>query len=251
LAPRLSVQDVFKSYPVTGGKRPVLRGVSFDLAPGEVACLVGPNGSGKTTLLKTLCGLLVPDAGKVFLEGEDARAKPRRTKRLLGFGSTEDHSFYGRLTSRMNLWFYAQLYGLTGAAFRAVLARLSDDLELAELLPKPFRELSNGQKQRMLLARALLHDPALVLLDEPHQNLDPTAALRLRGLLKDAWPSRGKTVLVSTHHLDEALRISDRWIVLFDGRVVFDGSFRAALAARPGLAPEALFQELTSRAVPV
>lgn len=251
MTPRLSVKNVAKSYPIAGGVRPVLRDVSFDVAPGEVACLVGPNGSGKTTLLKSLCGLLVPDAGSVTIDGADARRDPRAVKRRLGFASTEDHSFYGRLSSRMNLWFYAQLFGLSAAAFKVSLDRLSEELELKDVLHKTFRELSNGQKQRMLLARALLHDPSLVLLDEPHQNLDPTASLRLRGLLKDVWPRRDKTVLVSTHHLDEALRISDRWIVLFDGKIVFDGSFEAARRARPALTPEALFQELTTHAAPV
>lgn len=243
--PRLSVRNVTKSYPTSTGPRPVLRGVSFDVSAGEVVCLVGPNGSGKTTLLKSLCGLLSPDGGEVRIDGEDSRRDPRAVKRRLGFASTEDHSFYGRLTSWMNLWFYAQLFGLSKKTFESSLARLSDELDLKEVLHKSFRELSNGQKQRMLLARSMLHDPNLLLLDEPHQNLDPTASLRLRSLLKEAWPARGKTVLVSTHHLDEALRISDRWLVLFDGRIVFDGSFDAARRARPALTPEALFQELT------
>ncbi len=247
--PRLVVSGVWKSFPTSAGPRPVLRDVSFEVPPASTVCLVGPNGSGKTTLLKTLCTLLKPDRGRVLIDDLDAHLHPRRAKRLLGFASTEDHSFYGRLSAGMNLWFYAQLFSIPSYVFKERLGHLKEDLELEGILEKPFRELSNGQKQRMLLARSLLHDPAVVLLDEPHQNLDPHASLRLRTLLRETWPlRRGRAVLVSTHHLDEALRISDHWVVLHEGRVAFNGSFGGALRARPGLAPEDLFQELTSHA---
>jgi ABC-type multidrug transport system ATPase subunit len=242
VTPRLQVTGLSKSF----GPRRVLRDVSFEVPPSSVVCLVGPNGSGKTTLLKTVCTLLKPDEGRVLVDGADAHAQPRRAKTLLGFASTEDHSFYGRLTSRMNLWFYAQLFGLSQASFQERVNTLTADLDLGDVLDKSFRELSNGQKQRMLLARSLLHDPAILLLDEPHQNLDPNASLKLRTLLRETWPrQRGKAVLVSTHHLDEAARISDRWVVLSDGRVVFNGSFEAA---RKGDSPEAFFQRLTLHA---
>lgn len=246
MTPRLSVSGITKSFASSSGPKTVLRGVSFDVPPSSVVCLVGPNGSGKTTLLKTICTLLRPDQGKVLLDGIDAHAHPRRIKASLGFASTEDHSFYGRLSARLNLWFYAQLFGLSDAVFQERVKTLDADLELGDVLDKPFRELSNGQKQRMLLARALLHDPSVLLLDEPHQNLDPNASLRLRTLLRETWPAgRGKAVLVSTHHLDEAARISNRWVVLNEGRVVFNGSFEAA---RQGASPEDFFRKLTLQA---
>jgi sodium transport system ATP-binding protein len=245
----LLVEGVSKSFPGAGGLHRVLKDVSFQVEPSETVCLVGPNGSGKTTLLKTICTLLRPDGGRVLLGGLDVHRNPAKVKRLLGYASTEDQSFYGRLSARMNLWFYARLFGLSDAAFRARVEALSAELDLGDILGKPFRELSNGQKQRMLLARSLLHEPSVLLLDEPHQNLDPNASILLRSLLRDTWPkAQGRAILVSTHHLDEAARISDRWVVVHKGKVVFNGSFSAA---RRGDSPEEFFKRLTVDAVAV
>jgi ABC-type multidrug transport system ATPase subunit len=241
----LSINHIVKGFPSKAGRKPVLEGVSFEVPRGSVACLVGLNGSGKTTLLKTIATLLTPESGTVSWDGLDVHRRDREAKRRMGFASTEDHSFYGRLSAWMNLWFYAQLFGLSREAFRARIAVLTKDLDLEGILGKSFRELSNGQKQRMLLARATLHDPELILLDEPHQNLDPTASLHLRALLRETWPARGKTLLISTHHLDEALRISDRWVVLHQGKVAFNGSVAEARRDNPGWTVESFFQELT------
>src|SRR5262245_55764466 len=105
--PRLAVSGVWKSFPTPKGPRAILKDVSFEVPSSSTVCLVGPNGSGKTTLLKTLCTLLNPEKGRVAIDDLDVHRNPQKTKRLLGFASTEDHSFYGRLSGRMNLWFYA------------------------------------------------------------------------------------------------------------------------------------------------
>ncbi|MGQ0645324.1 MAG: ABC transporter ATP-binding protein [Elusimicrobiota bacterium] len=245
----LSLAQVSKGFPGPGGLRPVLADVSFDVPEGDIVCLLGLNGAGKTTLLKIVSALLAPDGGRVLLSGLDVHRRPAEAKARIGFASSEDHSFYGRLSVRMNLWFYAQLHGLPPARWRDRLESLSGQLELSGFLDQPFRELSSGQKQRVLLARALLHDPALVLLDEPHQNLDPGFSTRLRSLLRDEWRGREKrTLLVSTHHLDEAQRISDRWVVLHDGRALFQGSLSGRLQREPGLTAHDFFRNLTSPA---
>lgn len=229
----LSISQVSKRFYHADGAKTVLHEVSFLVPSGGLVCLLGPNGSGKTTLLKTVSTLLTPDHGGVTVDGLDLHRHQDRAKHLIGFASTEDQSFYGRLTARLNLWFYAQMYGLSEARFEARLADLVRLLDLGGGLDQPFRELSSGQKQRFLLARADLHDPAVLILDEPHQNLDPKFASHLREVIRDEWCARRKkTVLVSTHHLEDARKISDRWVVLGAGRVQFEGSVAGALGSQ-------------------
>jgi sodium transport system ATP-binding protein len=248
--PSLIVENVTKRFPSASGPKTVLRGVSFDVPAGSVLCLLGPNGSGKTTLLKTIATLLSPDEGSVRLDALNVHERPLDAKRLMGFSSSEDHSFYGRLSVRENLWFYGRLHGLGRRAWSGRLAELAEQLEMTSL-DAPFRELSSGQKQRVLLARALLHNPPVVLLDEPHQNLDPLFGARLRDLLVERWGKREKkTILVSTHHLEDALKLSDRWVVLSGGRAVFSGRVSEARAARPDFSVEKFFDSLLHVANP-
>jgi ABC-type multidrug transport system ATPase subunit len=247
--PFLSVAGVRKSFSSPGGRREVLRDVSFSLAKGEVLCLLGPNGSGKTTLLKIIAGLLSPEAGDVFLDGAPLHRDRGGAAARLGWASTEDHSFYGRLSARGNLWFYGRLYGFTERRFAERLASVEKDLDLTPILDQPFRELSSGQKQRMLLARANLHDPDLLILDEPHQNMDPALSRRFRDVLTGEWAGRrGKTILVSTHHLEDAQKMSDRWVVLSQGRVRFAGSLNDERRRNPDFDVERFFQGLTETA---
>lgn len=245
----LSLEGVTKYFSTASGPRAVLNDVSFDVPAGGLLCLLGPNGSGKTTLLKSIATLLIPDKGRVRLGDRDVHRSLDWARRRIGFASTEDQSFYGRLSGRMNLWFYGQMYGLSSGDFERRLADLDALLDLAGALDRPYRELSSGQKQRFLLARAALHDPAVLILDEPHQNLDPRYAARLRGVIRDRWVGeRGKTVIVSTHHLEDAEKISDRWVVLAEGRVRFAGSVAAARAADPHFHLDRFFHQLTEPA---
>lgn len=245
----LRVHRVCKSYPSTKGARVVLRDVSFEVSAGRILCLLGPNGSGKTTLLKTIATLLIPERGSVHAGDVDVHRHSDRAKRLIGFASTEDQSFYGRLSARMNLWFYGRMYGLSESAFEERLKDLNDLLDLSGGLDRPFRELSSGQKQRYLLARADLHNPEILVLDEPHQNLDPRFSARLRTVIQDEWgTNRKKTVLVSTHHLEDAQKISDQWVVLADGQVRFSGSVAQARAKAGHADLETFFHFLTEPA---
>jgi ABC-type multidrug transport system ATPase subunit len=242
----LVLENVSKYFSTASGRRAALRGVSFSVPAGGLLCLLGPNGSGKTTLLKSIATLLIPDGGRVRLGDRDVHRSLDWAKRRIGFASTEDQSFYGRLSGRLNLWFYGQMYGMTGAEFDRRLAALDALLDLSGSLDRPHRELSSGQKQRFLLARAALHDPAVLILDEPHQNLDPLFAARLRVVIRDRWVGeQGKTVIVSTHHLEDAEKISDRWVVLAEGKVRFVGSVAAARAADPRFHIERFFHQMT------
>lgn len=247
----LHIQGVCKSFPTAGGSRTVLRTVSFNVPAGGIVCLLGPNGSGKTTLLKTIATLLIPETGTVEAGGIDVHRYSDQAKRMIGFASTEDQSFYGRLSARMNLWFYGQMYGMSQRVFDERLKDLSNLLDLSDGLDRPFRELSSGQKQRFLLARADLHDPPFLILDEPHQNLDPRFSARLRTVIQNEWmANRKKTVLVSTHHLEDAHKISDQWVVIANGRVRFSGSVAEARAKADHADLDAFFHYLTEKAHP-
>jgi sodium transport system ATP-binding protein len=244
--PSLEITRIRKDFGPASAPRRVLDDVSFRVPENGIVCLLGPNGSGKTTLLKIISTILSPDAGAVTLDGMDVHQHPKDAKRLMGFASSEDHSFYGRLTPRENLRFYAQLHGLSKIQWKARMDQLGHELAIGPLLDRPFRELSNGQKQHVLLARALLHNPPVLLLDEPNRNLDPNSSVRLRNLLLEDWgKNQKKTILVSTHHLDEAQKISDQWVVISEGAIRFNGSWSEKKESDPAFSAEGFFQDLT------
>ncbi len=226
----LEVRDLRFTYPALWGPLawlargpsrplPVLEGVSFSLAPGEHVCLLGRNGAGKTTLFKAIQGFLDPSGGEIRLEGRPAG---REEHRRSGFAAADERSFYHRLTVLENLEFFGGLWGLSAREARERARETSESLGLAPLLHRPFSDLSTGWRQRAALARALLHRPGLLLLDEPTRSLDAPAAARFRALLREE-PLRGVTVLFSTHNLEEAREVGSRCLVLAGGRVVLDG----------------------------
>lgn len=208
---------------------PVLKGVSFSLAPGEHVGLMGRNGVGKTTLFKAIQGFLEPSGGEIFLEGRPAGTEGRRRT---GFAAADERSFYHRLTVLENLEFFGGLWGLSAQEARARARETAECLGLTPHLARPFADLSTGWRQRAALARALLHRPGLLLLDEPTRSLDAPAAARFRALLKEE-PLRGVTVLFSTHNLEEAREVGGRCLVLAGGRVVRDGPPPAAEGLGP------------------
>ena len=215
-----------------------LSDVTLSVKEGEVFGLLGPNGSGKTTFIKILCNLLTPTGGRAVVRGLDVAEKPGEVKRKVGYVNTEERSFFWRLTGRQNLEFFAALYGVADAG-----ARVGELLELVGLSAKAgdrFDSYSGGMKQRMALARGLLHDPQVLLMDEPTKELDPVVSARVRGLIKDTLVGeQGKTVLLATHDMREAAEVCGRVAFLSNGgvtRVVeevspemdLDGMFREA-----------------------
>lgn len=190
--------------------------VSMAIEPGEVFCLMGSNGAGKTTLLKILTGLLLPTSGTVFINGQDAARIGARLRSQVGFASSDRPGFYDQLTGRQNLAFFAALYGLST---RQAARRIGELTELLQITApdQPYQACSAGMKQRLLLARALLHEPPIVLLDEPTKSLDPLWAETLRALLRDRFARSGKTVLLTTHSAEEAEACGGRIAVLRRG----------------------------------
>ena len=219
--PVIEAQAVTKSF----GRTPVLRGITLRVAAGETVAVFGPNGAGKSTLLRLLATLHRPTAGTLRLFGrEDTGPATRRQ-----IGLVAHQSFlYPDLSARENLLFYAHMYGLAraGQTVDDWLARV----ELADTGARPLRVFSRGMEQRLALARALLHDPRLLLLDEPWSGLDAAAAERLSGLL-GSLRAEGRTVVAATHDLDRGLAIADRVLILHRGRVEWEATVRGDMPA--------------------
>lgn len=198
-----------------------LTDVSLTIPHGEVCGLLGVNGAGKTTLIKVIATLVLPDQGRGWVDGIDLLREPLAVRARIGHVTTNDRSFYWRLSVRENLDFFAALCGLHGAP-RA--RRISDLLHLTGLddcADQRFMTLSAGQRQRAAIARALLANPPILLLDEPTSGLDPLVARQLRSFIAETLVrSQGKTVLWCTHNLYEAQQVCDRVLMLHHGKIV-------------------------------
>jgi ABC-2 type transport system ATP-binding protein len=202
-----------------------LRDVSLEVPEGTIFGLLGPNGAGKTTLLKILSCLILPTGGIARVGGFDAQRNDGAIQRVLGFVSSDERSFYWRLTGRQNLRFFGNLYQIHGKSLSDRISYLLDRLELGDQADKPFGDYSSGMKQRLAMVRALLHDPPILLLDEPTRSLDPISAKHLRRFIVEELNGREKkTLLLATHNLQEAEQLCHRVAVLSGGRVLGEGS---------------------------
>jgi ABC-2 type transport system ATP-binding protein len=191
----------------------ILDRVQLTLDVGLPTILIGPNGSGKTTLIKLLATLLAPTQGRIFIQGHDALARPRRAKRHLGFITCNEESFYGRLSGWQNLAFFARLHNLDP---RAAIPPVIKSLRLDPYLDSRFFSYSTGIKRRFDIARGLLHQPDILLLDEPTTNLDPITAAEVRELLAQLQ-GQGKTLITVTHNLEEVRKLGQRLAVMRGG----------------------------------
>lgn len=193
-------------------------GVTFAAPAGAITALIGPNGSGKTTLLLMLAGLLRPDAGTALIAGHDVVAHNTDVRGRVGW-MPDTFGTWDALTCREILVAFAQAYGLTAATGARRAEELLERLHLTEFADRPARVLSRGQRQRLGLARALIHDPEVLLLDEPASGLDPRSRIELRDLLRDL-AREGRTILVSSHVLSELEEVYDHAVFLSKGRTV-------------------------------
>lgn len=218
----VSVHDLTKQYGAGPTAIESLKNLSFEIPLGSVCVLLGPNGSGKTTLLKILAGLLRPTTGTASIASVDIVKQPRLSRQKIGWMPAEERSgFYGRLTGRQNLAFFGALQGIVGAELDRVVGNLALQIGIGEEIDRPILRTSTGAKQKIALARALLHNPPVLLLDEPTRNLDPHTVIRFRRLLKDHLTrQQKKTVLLSTHQLEEARRVADLILIISKGKLV-------------------------------
>jgi ABC-type multidrug transport system ATPase subunit len=225
-----------------------LAGISFEVRPGEALALLGANGAGKSTLLRILATLLLPTSGRAQIAGHDAVLEPRAVRRQLGYHAGSDIGFYARLTGRENLRFFGRLNHLSKTAAAQRIVHLARQFRLEEALDRQVRTLSCGTVQRLSLARALLHEPRVLLLDEPTRSLDAIAASEFRRFLKSEVLRRGDTsLLFASHTLPEVELLADRIAVIDAGRVLACDTL-AALKRTTGTATlEDAFMRLAGR----
>ena len=218
----ISVIGLTKRFTLGRGEIVAVDDLSFSVRPGEVYGLLGPNGAGKTTTLRMILGLLQPSEGYAEVDGFRTSQAPDEVKRRIGLVSASA-GLYPWLTPREMILFFADLYGLAPSEAEPELEKLATFLDLREYLDRRCATLSTGQKQRVNLARALIHDPPMMLLDEPTLGLDVLGSqviFEYLGHLRE----RGKAVVVCTHHLDEAQRLCDRFGLLHQGRLMQEGT---------------------------
>lgn len=199
-----------------------VQGVTLRVNAGEVVGLLGPNGAGKTTILRMIAGILTPDAGEVRVGGIDMARSALEAKRLIGFHSG-DTQLYQRLTAREALRYFGLLYGMEPGRLEARIVELVARLEMASFADRPCSTLSSGQKQRANIARAFLHEPPLLILDEPTNALDIVSGQFIVEAIR-AERAAGRAVLFSTHIMGEAEYLCDRIALLHEGRIVDEGT---------------------------
>jgi len=222
---RRSLRDVLTRPFRAPGKVKALEGISLEVRAGEIFGLLGPNGAGKTTLLKILSSLVVPSSGRALVNGHDVSTASQRVRASIGLVTSDERSFYWRLSGRENLHFFAALHNVPHGRVRERCQFLLEKMEMASRADQPFMEYSTGTKQRLAIARALLHEPPIIFMDEPTRSLDPAAAKNLRNFVLETLNGReGKTILLATHNLAEAEQLCSRLAILHLARVRRSGT---------------------------
>jgi ABC-2 type transport system ATP-binding protein len=227
-------QGVTMQFPVTKRYRELLlrpfqprrmvtalKAVSLEVVKGERVALLGPNGAGKTTLLKLIGGLLLPTEGEIVVNGYNTLRHNNAARKSVGFVMNEERSFFWRLDARQNLEFFAALDNLSGKAMRERISELIHFVGLESHLDKPVSAYSSGMKQRLALARGLIAEPEVLILDEPTRALDPVACEDLNDLLIERLHKGSqKTLLIATHRLEEAMRLCDKVLIINQGQIM-------------------------------
>jgi sodium transport system ATP-binding protein len=217
----ICVENLHKAF----GSIKAVDGVSFEARDGEITGLLGPNGAGKTTTLRMLYTLMQPDSGRVVVDGKDARAVPLEVQRRLGV-LPDARGLYRRLTARENIAYFAALQGLAPAAAKARIDALLVALDMEAIADRRADGFSQGERLKTALARALVHDPHNVLLDEPTNGLDVMSTRSLRQFLRELR-EQGRCVLFSSHVMQEVSALCDRIVIIAHGRVIADGTPQA------------------------
>ncbi len=207
-----------------------VRAIDLSAADGQITGLLGPNGAGKTTTLRILAGLIAPDSGSITLDGIDVLARPAAGLARMGLLS-DARGLYPRLTARENIVYFARLHGMSNEAAQARAATLAELLEMRPLIDRRTAGFSQGERMKTALARALVHDPSHIVLDEPTNGLDVLATRALREILRHLSSDAGgrKCIILSTHIMQEVERLCDTVVVVAEGRTVATGTVEALL----------------------
>ena len=230
------------------GTKIAIADLDLDISPGEIFGFLGPNGAGKSTTVKILAGLLVQDEGRAFVAGYDVSSHPIEAKQRLGF-VPESAKLYESLTADAFLDVMSSLYHLEPAAARARRDRLMDLLGLADVKHQRLKEFSKGMRQKVVIASALLHQPDVLMLDEPFDGLDANTALVMKGLLREL-AAQGKTILFSSHILEVVERICTRLCIIDKGRKIAEGTPEEICGAYRVSSLDEAFSKLTGMREP-
>lgn len=223
----IAVEAVAKRF----GSVAAVEEASFGAADGAITTLLGANGSGKTTMLAMMVGLLRPDCGTVRIDGIDAARDPRAARGRVGW-FPDSFGLYPRLTAREHVRYFGRLHGLRGAGLETAIARVVDELAMGDIADRRTAGFSTGERMKVALARAMVHDPQNLILDEPTRGLDVMSVRLLRATLRDLRAA-GRCVLMSSHVMAEVQELSDHVVCIARGRLAAEGS-PAELVARAG-----------------
>ena len=212
------VNNLFKSF----GEVKAVRGVSFEARDGEITGLLGPNGAGKTTTLRMLYSLLPPDSGEILIDGLDPRRDAMEIKRTLGV-VPDSRGLYTRLSARENIAYYGRLHGMNRQQIGERIDELTDTLDMGDFIDRRTEGFSQGQRVKVAIARAMVHRPQTVLMDEPSNGLDVMSTRALREYVR-GLRSAGHSVVLSTHIMQEVAALCDRIVIIAKGEVAADGT---------------------------
>lgn len=215
----IECESLTKTYRLGKKEIKAVAKVSFKAGEGEVFAVLGPNGAGKTTLIKMLSTLVLPTSGRAFVCGRDVVKEDAKVRRFIGLSTGFERSFYYRLTGYQNLKFFGALYGMRGRILKDKIDGLMDFLGLNSAKDLLYMKYSTGMKKKLSLARAIIHDPKVLMLDEPTSSIDPGSAIEIRKKISE-MRSDGKCILLATHDLHEAEILADRIAVLKEGRLL-------------------------------
>ena len=214
----IKVSNLHKSF----GKVKAVRGISFEVPDGEITGLLGPNGAGKTTTLRMLYSLLPPDEGEIRIDGLDPTTDAMAIKRTLGV-VPDSRGLYTRMSARENIVYYGKLHGMSRKDIKSRLEELVDTLDMNDFIDRRTEGFSQGQRVKVAIARAMVHKPQTVLLDEPSNGLDVMSTRALRRYIL-SLKNAGHSVVLSTHIMQEVAALCDRIVIIAKGRIAADGT---------------------------
>jgi ABC-2 type transport system ATP-binding protein len=241
MEPVISIRNLFKNY----GTKPVLKDINLEVYAGQVIGYIGPNGAGKSTTVKILCGLLTDYEGEVRVKGLEVKQQTLEVKKKIGY-VPELAELYDVLTPREYLRFTGTLYGLEEKTCEERITRMMQALGLGDNLDQRMDSFSKGMRQKVLLASGLLHNPEVIILDEPLSGLDANSVIIVKELISQL-AREGKTIFYCSHMMDVVEKVSDRIVLIDEGRVIANGSFEELRQQRGESSLEQIFAHLTGK----
>ena len=214
----IKVDNLYKSF----GKVEAVKGISFEVHDGEITGLLGPNGAGKTTTLRMLYSLLPPDKGEIRIDGLDPTRDAMAIKRTLGV-VPDSRGLYTRMSAHENIAYYGELHGMSRGDIKQRIKELVDTLDMSDFIDRRTEGFSQGQRVKVAIARAMIHKPQTVLLDEPSNGLDVMSTRALRRYILDL-KNAGQSVILSTHIMQEVAALCDRIVIIANGQIAADGT---------------------------